>query len=62
MKYLLLILTFLPLGGCGLLMRHQTIHDYCVERLAHYTDYQECYEEQTETLRAKRQYMINSAH
>jgi hypothetical protein len=41
-----LILFFLALlsSGCGL--RAHTTHDYCMNNLEHYRDYEECYQEQ----------------
>lgn len=40
---LLLVILLLGTAGCA----HQTVHDYCVGNLEHYSDYKECYAEES---------------
>lgn len=50
MKIIIVIISLL-LANCA----HQTVHDYCMERLDHYSSYGECYSERSERLRTRRQ-------
>jgi len=51
MKYLITLLALTSMFGCA-----STIHDYCMNHLDHYKDYDECYAE-----RAERQHRLSHA-
>lgn len=56
MKTRIAAIALLSLLGCA----HQTVHDYCVENSAHYSNYDECYAERSQDV-ARRKAALKNA-